>query len=361
MNILYDHQIFTWQKYGGISRYFYELMRHFTGLFDYDVSGVFSENEYMKTLGVFKNFPVKSYFKGKSRLISAMNKMDSMQKIRNRNYDVLHPTYYDPYIINIAEREEEPLVITVYDMIHEKFPEYFLDDGQTVSNKKKMIQTVKAIIAISENTKKDILSFYPEINETKITVTHLGISFEIASEHKEKENYILFVGQRGAYKNWDNFIEAVAPLLIQHQLKLICTGGNFNKQEGYTLQRFGIEKKAICKPVTEIELRDLYERAIVFVFPSLYEGFGIPVLEAFACGCPAVLANTSSLPEVGGDAAVYFDPHSIEGMRAVIEKVILSESLREELAEKGKQRARTFSWRKCAEETAKVYAKVRLA
>jgi hypothetical protein len=98
MKVLYDHQIFYGQKFGGISRYFYELMKHSNGLFDYEISGVFSENEYIKSLQVYPEFPVKYAFKGKQRIINYLNKMNSLQKIKKGNYDVLHPTYYDPYI-----------------------------------------------------------------------------------------------------------------------------------------------------------------------------------------------------------------------------------------------------------------------
>ena len=98
MKVLYDHQIFTWQKYGGISRYFYELMKHSNNLFEYDVSGIYSDNEYAKILKL-KEFPLKFNFKGKMRLINYINKINSMKKIKYENYDIIHPTYYDPYIL----------------------------------------------------------------------------------------------------------------------------------------------------------------------------------------------------------------------------------------------------------------------
>jgi glycosyltransferase involved in cell wall biosynthesis len=102
-------------------------------------------------------------------------------------------------------------------------------------------------------------------------------------------------------------------------------------------------------------LHSLYARATAFIFPSLYEGFGIPILEAFAAGCPVILSNTSSLPEIGGDGAVYFDPYSIDDMRTVIERVITSKDMQSELVKNGRNQAKKFSWEKCTRETMNIY------
>jgi glycosyltransferase involved in cell wall biosynthesis len=351
MKILYDHQIFSGQKFGGISRYFYELMNHSKGLFDYEVSGLFSENEYVRPLQVYRRFPIQSHFKGKGRIVNYLNKLDSIQKIKKGNYDVLHPTYYDPYVL---QKKTKPLIITVYDMIHELFPNYFQHDRITVKNKKDMILNADKIIAISENTKKNILKLYPEIDQEKIIVIYLGTSYKILDNTK-KENYILYTGQRSEYKNYKSFLIAIAPLLLKYDLNLICTGQSFNSLEEQIMDDLHITKRITCKFVSDEELIGLYSKAIIFVFPSFYEGFGIPVLEAFAAGCPAVLSNTSSLPEIGGNAALYFDPYSIEDMRSIIEKVIISPSLQVELINKGKEQVKKYSWSRCAEDTAKVY------
>jgi glycosyltransferase involved in cell wall biosynthesis len=350
MKVLYDHQVFSWQKFGGISRYFYELMQHSEGLFDYEVSGVFSENEYMKSLGIYRKFPIEYRFKGRQRIINYMNRKNSIKKIVKEQYDVLHPTYYDPYIL---QKKAKLLVITVHDMIHELFPEY-LSNKKIIYNKKIMISKADRIIAVSDNTKNDILKYYPEIDENKIDTIYHGMSYEIL-ENQEKENYLLFTGHRSGYKNYKPFLTAIAPILLKYDMNLICTGKHFDGNEKRIINDLHIAEKTICKFVSDEELIDLYSRAVAFIFPSLYEGFGIPVLEAFATGCPAILANTSSLPEVGGSAALYFDPYSIEDMRSVIERVITSPTLQRELVNKGKERVKEFSWEKCAEKTAKVY------
>jgi glycosyltransferase involved in cell wall biosynthesis len=354
MKVLYDHQIFSWQKFGGISRYFFELMNHSKDLFEYEISGLFSENEYIKPLGIYNEFSIKHQFKGRQRIINYLNKRDSIRKIKKEIYDVLHPTYYDPYIL---QKKTKPLVVTVHDMIHELFPNYISLDRKIIYNKKEIIFKADRIIAISENTKKDILKYYNGLDERKINVVYHGTSHKILKDAKKK-NYILFTGQRLGYKNYKTFLIAVAPLLLKYDLSLVCTGQSFDSEEKQMINDLHVANRAISKFVSDDELADLYSKAIAFVFPSLYEGFGIPVLEAFAAGCPTVLANTSSLPEIGGSAALYFDPYSIEDMRSTIERVIISPSLQCELIDRGKEQLKIFSWKRCAEETAKVYKMV---
>ena len=370
MKVLYDHQIFEAQNIGGIPRYFAELLKYNP---DAKLSLRYSDNlylteEYVKNHILFpKNheydrFFIKFRFKGKGRfiryytkLLRKNNQAISINFLKKSEFDVFHPTYYDPYFLNYIK--DKPFVLTVHDMIYEKFPQYFTGDTYTVLNKRKTILAANQIITVSEHTKRDLLYFFPELQE-KITVIYHGSTFPILSCDERKENYILFTGGRGGYKNFDAFVRAIAPLLIKYNLRLVCTGQPFNDKERTLLESLHIADRTTCKLADEKELMELYSKATAFVFPSLYEGFGIPVLEAFATGCPAVLSNTSSLPEIGADAAIYFDPYSIDDMRAQIDRVISSSILQNELVKKGKERAKQFSWEKCARETMEVYKKI---
>jgi glycosyltransferase involved in cell wall biosynthesis len=347
--------MFSGQKFGGISRYFYELMMHSNGLFVYEVSGVFSENEYIKPLQIYRKFPVKYCFKGRQRIINYLNKMNSLQKIKNGNYDVLHPTYYDPYPLKLKKNKDIPLIIDVHDMIFEKFPQYFKTLERIKKNKGLYFSRAHKIIATSQKTKEDLLSIYPHIHENKVIVIYRGKVFPVQEYKQKKEGYVLYTGQRNGYKNFDVFVKAVAPLLIRYDLQLICTGQPFNRFELMLLEKEKISNKTICTFVCDKELPELYTNALVFVFPSLYEGFGLPILEAFAAGCPAILSNTSCFPEIAGDAALYFNPYSIEDMRFAIEKVITSPSLQCELINRSKEQIKKYSWKKCAEKTAMIY------
>lgn len=355
MKIQYDHQIFTMQKFGGISRYYYELIKNSDNLYEPELSGIFSNNVYIETLGMYKSFPIKRYFRGRDRVIAFLNKRDSLQKLKN-NKEIFHPTYYSDYYF--GKTIHCKTVLTVYDMIHEKFPDYFSPNDGTSVLKRRAIEGADIIIAISESTKKDILEIYPDIPSEKIKVVYLGNSLEELHITKRAKDYILFTGQRKGYKNFETFIRAVAPLLIKYNLRLKCTGQSFTEQEKELFSELGISELIDRVFAKDEELSYLYANALVFVFPSLYEGFGIPVLEAFSSGCPLLASNTSSLPEIGGNASLYFNPYSTNDIREKIETVILSESLQNQLIGNGYERLKSFSWKKCAQETAEIYQEV---
>jgi len=320
MKVLYDHQIFSLQKYGGISRYFFELMKHSYGLFEYDVSGVYSENEYVKPLKLFKEFPLKSYFKGKRTIVSVLNKPNSIKKIKQKKYNIIHPTYYDPYVLKYIK--DNKLFINE-------------DDFNTRLQK------------IRNNISSDKFKTIEKNDKLPVFINNI-----------EKEDYILFTGQRGGYKNFGRFIEAVAPLLSRYNLRLICTGQSFTKEEFELLDKNKVRERAVSKFVSENELQNMYEKALLFVFPSLYEGFGIPILEAFVSGCPIVLSNISCFPEIAGEAAMYFNPYSVDDIRQAIEKIILDNSLQKELVKNGFERLKYFSWETTTKKTFKLYSEI---
>jgi glycosyltransferase involved in cell wall biosynthesis len=371
MRVLYDHQIFESQNIGGISRYFVELIKRNPSAL---LSLRYSDNIYLNDIYFKKyNMVSKDYdyakflpgydFRGKRRLFRYYKKFILRNKpnielskaiLKKSDFDVFHPTYYDPYFLPYLN--SKPFVLTVHDMIHELFPHHFPGDN-TPQYKELLIGRANRINVNSETTKKDLLKFYPDV-EGRVKITNLAFSTEIITEYTTKENYILFTGSRGGYKNFDIFIKAIAPLLIQYDFRLICTGHPFNKNEIDLFTNLNIYDRIICRLVSEKELRALYAKATAFVFPSLYEGFGIPILEAFAADCPAILSNTSSLPEIGGNGAAYFDPYSIDDMRKVIENVITSESLQNKLIKNGREQLKKFSWEKCAKETMDIYKMV---
>jgi len=173
MKILYDHQIFEMHKIGGISRYFYELIKNSDGLYDTETSGVFFENEYLKSIKTPKN-PKKIRFHSKRHY----NKKDSLKKIIKCEYSVLHPTYYDLYYL---EQKHNPFVITIHDMVPEIFLRYYYNNLDLIYNKRILMEKADKIIAVSNNTKKDILNIYPEIPDDKISVIYHGQSFPLHS------------------------------------------------------------------------------------------------------------------------------------------------------------------------------------
>ncbi len=367
MKILYDHQILAWQTFGGISRYFFELMNQFSQIGEpqFELSLIFSKNHYLKSTNfrndkcffVNHNFPRKLI-----KIMSTINKIKSQKALVRQRFDIFHPTYYDPYFLKYVKGK--PFVLTIYDMTHEILSSQYSNRDKTAENKKLLAQKAAKIIAISENTKKDILRFLPGFDERKIAVTYLANSLSKSdvpsSNFQIPANYIFFVGGRGKYKNFEFFIRSVRSLMAEYDdLNIVCAGGGpFSDFEKDVFESLGIKGRIHCYSVTDTDMAWLYQNALAFVFPSLYEGFGIPVLEAFACRCPVICSNTSSLPEVGGEAAVYFDPNNAESIREAVTKAIYNEELRQNLINRGLKRSQNFSWAKTAEKTESIYRSI---
>jgi glycosyltransferase involved in cell wall biosynthesis len=365
MKILYDHQIFSAQVFGGISRYYFELLRRFALIdgMSFELALRYSNNASLRSAGMVPSssfFPERRFL-GKTSIINAVNGFMSKRALRAGKFDLLHPTYYDPYYLPLLGNK--PSVVTVYDMTHELYPELFSRDDRTRAWKKASISAATAVVAISENTKCDLLRFYP-LKESRVSVIHLASSLQEspndATQPELPENYLLFVGQRGGYKNFPFFIKGVAPLLRDHaNLFVVCAGGGlFTPQEQTMIASLGIADRVRQYAVSDSLLWKLYRRAVAFVFPSLYEGFGIPVLEAFNAGCPVLVSNSSSLPEIADNAAGYFDPDDESSLQSVVEQVVGNAAFRADLIARGRTRANGFSWDKVARETKKVYENV---
>lgn len=365
MKILYDHQIFTLQKYGGISRYFYELVSELDKVFNIksEVSLLFSNNHYISDykftdhLNLFPN----GNFKGKFRIFNYLNKMNTIFKLKKQNFDIFHPTYYDPYFLKYLRNK--PFVLTVYDIIHEKFQNRIKDAKEISLKKKLLIKKASKIIAISNNTKNDLIKILG-VDEKKIDVVYLGNSIDPNSSSgkifKIPKKYLLFVGSRNGYKNFDKFIKSISGILKNDkQLNIVCVGGGkFNDTSVKFLKNLGLSNQIKQYDLDDNNLNYFYKNALAFVFPSLYEGFGIPVLKSFICGCPLICSNISSLPEIAGDGAYFFDPSSEMSIKNSVQKVIDNLYLREDLINKGYKQVKKFSWQKTAAQTHKIYENI---
>ena len=385
MKILFDPQIFIKKEYGGVSRYFFELFMNFYTNKDIDIELplVYSNNYYLKNAPFIKCrsivkplklkdknhflrsplIPVKMFSKMIFAYQNRINSIKLQEAIKKQDFDICHLTYYNTSIIKLLKGK--PFVITVYDMIYELFPDYFPDSPISAS-KTELIKKANKIIAISNNTKQDLIKIH-KIQEDKIEVIHLGCSFqnrEIDIKKRQAnllpDEYILFVGERKHHKNFTTFIKSTLPLLKKYKnLKMICVGRKpFNNDEKELFGKLNLLKRIYHYSASDDFLIELYKNAIVFVFPSLYEGFGIPVLEAFSAGCPVACSNTSSFPEVAGDAAVFFDPYDKESMCSSIDALISNKDLREEMTIKGYERLKAFSWKETAAQTKKLYMKL---
>jgi len=188
----------------------------------------------------------------------------------------------------------------------------------------------------------------------------MKIKSKVSNNSLFPKNYILFVGKRNGYKNFNIFIESITPLFDDNlDLTVVCVGGGeFNNQELELFEELTIKEKVFQFNLDDNTLAQCYSNALLFVFPSLYEGFGIPILESFSSSCPLVCSNTSSFPEVAEEGAVYFDPSSKESIYNSVKQVLDSKDERDRLIKNGQERLKYFSWEKAVHETNKVYRNI---
>lgn len=357
--------MFSIQKYGGITRYFCELMKNLPSEQQFELSLISTENRYIQeNKKKFRkmNFLPDKNFKGKGTIkkkLYSLNQYYSIHSITTNNFDLFHPTYYDNYFLN---KLKKPFIITVHDLINIKFKDTFNIDDEIGLQMRRLINKANRIIAISENTKNDLVEIL-NINPDKIDIIYHGYNNKNNDLFTKKvttifDKYILFVGERSQYKNFKAFAEATSKLLkTEKNLKLVCVGRPFNNEENLLLSKLGIANQTKALYVNEETLNDLYSNALLFVYPSLYEGFGMPILEAFNNNCPVCLSNTSCFPEIAGNAGAYFDPHDQESILFAVKNVIYNNSYAEELVLAGQERLKSFSWEKTAKETISSYYK----
>jgi glycosyltransferase involved in cell wall biosynthesis len=281
-------------------------------------------------------------------------------KLRSLGADLLHtPHYVLPLLCGV------PAVTTIHDCIHLLFPEY-LPNRMALRYARLMmgsaIRRSALVFTVSEASRRDILSFYPEADPDRVKVVPNAIDAAILEDPGEEETervkeryqirgrFVLYAGNVKPHKNLDRLIAAFG-LLKQRpgheDLKLLIIGDEVNR---YGSLRRNVEAAGVRQDVRffgfvpDSTLAALYRLASVFAFPSLYEGFGLPPLEAMACGTPVVTSRLSSLPEVVGDAALLVDPYSVEDIASGLELVLSDETLRADLVARGRERVTHFSW-----------------
>lgn len=355
MKILFDHQIFSSQVHGGVSKYFAEVI-HRLPQNTWKVSAWLSNNEYADNYNLFNrvNFFPNLSFRGKGRIMSEFGKGYSLLQIHKGNFDVFHQTNFDTYCLKPLKNK--PMVTTYHDI---NFLTEMNYNERMIKLQKKSLERADRVIAISNNTKNDLLKYF-DIDPDKITVIYHGIdNTHISPELSEPiydKPYILYVGMRHAFKNFTRFVKAFGMIANKYpDIDVVCTRIPFSNEELDLFNKLGIKNRMHYCIADEITLNRLYKGALFFVFPSIYEGFGMPILEAMVNGCPVVLAKSSCFPEIAGDAALYFDPLDEESIKSAIVRMIDSESLRENYRKMGLEHVKLFSWDICANKHYQLY------
>jgi len=367
MRIAYDFQIFYSQIYGGVSRYFYNLIQQTKQKHQIKIFSPSYINQYINAFPaeIVHGYYRRSYPPKTAPLFRIYNTFAACSQIKKWKPDILHETYYSPIRTG---HHTIPSVLTVYDMIHERFSQHFPFLEITRFNKKRAIERASHIICISNSTRRDLLELF-DIPPEKVSMIHLG--YEKSQSKKtdqisaipfsDSKPYILYVGQRSIYKNFDRFLKAFASSQqIFNQFNIICFGGNeFNNNELNLINKLKLKKHIKQFSGNDKILEQAYRSASLFIYPSLYEGFGLPLLEAMAYGCPIACSNNSSMPEVVGKAAELFDPIDIDSICTAMESILFSTERYEELIKIGCQRLTNFTWKKCADKTIQIYEQVK--
>lgn len=354
MKICYDYQTFSDQKVGGISRYFKYLLDGLKAQgHQSELATLFSDNIYLDEKDFPSTLSKLNFLIRTNKKKVKYNQRYANHAIKKGNYDIFHPTYFNPYYLKNCK---SPVVLTVHDMTYEALPQLFPLTDYTPLHKRLTMTKADKIIAISEQTKSDILT-YTNIKEDVIEVIYHGID-QNASKYEPvrglPENYILFVGGRWCYKNFFLTVDAFQQInKIYPEIKLVLAGGgNLSYGDSEYIIRKGLQEQIVHFKPTDAQLNTMYKNALCFIYPSSYEGFGFPILEAFKNNCPTLLSNIKCFKEVAADAAYYFQNGNLEDLVCQLKKVITHRNPQLALQ---KDRLALFSIEKCVNKTIKLY------
>lgn len=351
--IVYDNIVFSLQKFGGISTYWFELTKRLIA------------DPYFNSS--FLHYDSNNLFKDSlNELVSIENRNDIPLLIErflnpslksSQNPFIFHSSYH-----RISTNPNAKNITTIHDLIHHKYyggPRSLMHNYQ----KKKAILNSSAIIAVSKNTKKDLLEIYPDLQPDKVSVIYNGVSSDYHVIDQSSHNYevpyeilhnkfIVCVSSREPYKNFPFAVDVIAKM---QDCKLYIVGPTLKKAEAEFLNnRIGGRWRSFTS-ISNGKLNELFNHALGMIFPSSYEGFGIPIIEAMKAGCPSVTLNTSSIPEVAGKAAIMIDELNIDEFVKGFELLINN---RKHYVAKGLLHASKFSWDKCYKETSNLYCKI---
>ncbi len=380
MKVFFDHQIFLTQKVGGVSRYFYNLKKALVEneLCEVDNWALIYRNTYIgRGNGAFylNNTGIKKIDKliGTStglKYLGMINEKIALHRFQRKDCSLIHATADDAGYIS-KSTVKRPLVVTVHDLIPELYPSHFYDIKTWLKMRHDTFKMADHLICISESTRKDLKAVYG-FSDDKISMVYHGPADYMSKgrEHVltspfngEWQKYLLYVGDRKTpYKNFWAMVENLRPYIRNwEELKLVCVGAEFTAQEKSAFAKLGLTDAVLSVQAREDELFSIYQNAECLILPSIYEGFGFPLLEAMKAGCPILSSNSSSLPEVGGDGALYFNPVTFEGFVTQLDKLLYNEPAKAQIKLNQPGRLEKFSWRKTAEQTCNVYKRLAAA
>ncbi len=365
MRILYDHQVFSLQDAGGASRYHFELVRNLQGSDEVELEMLMGLNSSVMPFAALRQTHTKVFARntgikpGMARY--AINELFSalMAPLRGK-IDIYHPTLYRalPWV------RRRRIVVTHHDCIHERFPQLFSNAASIIETKRKLFAQADAILCVSASSQSDLFHFY-DVAEQKTHVIPHGFSplrvepgeMEATRTAEMVAPYLLYVGSRAGYKNFGLLLEAFSRSGLAESYRLLAVGGGtFSAEEQERIASLGLSRSITLVPKgNDTVLARAYRSAALFIYPSLYEGFGFPPLEAMSMGCPVLVNRTSSLPEVCGDAAFYFEASGADELAAILVSTVSDSQGLMAKCKLGEQRVHLYDWRRSAQSTLDVY------
>ena len=358
MKIFFDYRIFLHQAGGGISRYIINLSKSLNEKkLKNEIFAPIHINKMLKDYSLNLKKDMGFFINRKplftSKILDYVNSFSTQFYINKIRPNVYHQTYYGSF----PKLKKTSKVVTVHDLIHEKFHEYY-GMPENFRPKKKSLEQADKIICVSKTTKEDLLRFY-NLDEKKIKVINHGHEHILNLTKKKnlnKKNEILYVGGRGKYKNFKNFVQAfVFNQKLKNEFRIVCFGGGvFNKSEINFFSKNNILDKIRYVEGNDYKLAELYNSSICLVYPSLYEGFGLPIIESMAIGCPVLASEIKPIIETAGDAVIYFNPKKIEDISQKLE-LFLYQNNKNKIIEQGFKKVEKFRWSNCAKETLNFY------
>lgn len=371
--LIVDGQIYSYQRYGGVTRIIDTtipiMCEQKPGLSveivtSQDIVHSIPQHPHISRtkipLRVFRIPRLRSFGR---RIEPPINRKIYQETIK-RHYQTGNGAIWHSLFYQVPKKWSGPVIVTVLDMAFERFAPLFSSTVNRwfVKNKRDSLARADAVICISEATRADVLEFC-NIPPSKIHVVHLACDSLFKEYHcditfdtkNSKASYLLHLGNRSLNKNFPRLLKAFSIWEMRNSVPLVVVGREWSQQEKQMLTELGIETNVEnIGYVEDDKLARLYCDAAAFVYPSIYEGFGIPLLEAMACGCPIVASDIPSSVEVAGDVPIYFDPNKTEALRDALD-LVLFEGRNSDRTLKGKVRATRFTWERTALETLKVY------
>lgn len=354
MKVLFDHLAFN-QRYGGVPKYFTEILLQLQKYHDLKIvtSIAISRNADLQRLNInYWNFPNWN-FRGSVKLERIIGNMFTSFRLITSDYDIYHPTHYSNFGIKLLKlfRRNKKIVCTVHDMNNWVIPEHY--PRKMIFRKRSQeyqMLNCDLIIAVSKNTKGDIIKYYPKLYDKIVVASHGFNNIKAKPFNNLPHKYLLYVGTRNRYKNFEILIKAFSEITNElGDFKLVCVGKPFSRKEIIIHERLGVQSLIRSYQLDNDELSYAYKKASLFVFPSMYEGFGIPCLEAMSNNCRILASDINIFREICGNTIYYFNPNSLTHLVEQLKNLLSKEENKQLQKTKYQKVLDNYSWKKSAD------------